>query len=82
MLINERRSESKIQPNLFLALQIISMLLLSYVLYVIFYGLGASSDILIFILSIANIYAYNKFFTKYKRVLQRSKAKKTKRKKF
>ena len=82
MFRDERRSESKIKPNMFLMLQIISMLLLSYVVYVILYGLGVPNNTLIVLLSIINMYAYGKFFKKYKQVLKRNQIKKIRQRKF
>lgn len=71
--MRERRKNSKILPELFLFLQIIAMLLFSYVSYVILLSLGMPKNFLLVALMAGNLIYLMKFYHRYIAVKNRTR---------
>ena len=71
--MHERRKNSKWLPEIFLLLQIIAMLLFSYVSYVVLVVFGMPQQLLLAALALGNIIYLVKFYNRYVQVMQRTK---------
>ena len=67
-----RRTTSKVMPRVFLLLQLLIMMLLSYITYKILTAVGMTENFVYTALFIANLYYLSKLFLKCKNVLRRN----------
>lgn len=71
--MHERRRNSKWLPEIFLLLQIVAMLLFSYVAYVVLGAFGMPKQLLLAALVLGNVLYLVKFYSRYTQVVQRTK---------
>ena len=71
--MQERRRNSKWLPEIFFILQLIAMLLFSYVSYVILGVFSMPPKLLLGVLIVANIIYFIKFYNRYIQVKNRTK---------
>ena len=69
---DERRSNSQVLPRIYLLLQLLALMLASYLTYTLLLGLGASSRFIIAILILSNAYLLGKYFFKCRSVIKRN----------
>jgi len=70
--LKNRRSDSQIQPRLFLLLQVAIMAQLSYISFTILTALGMSTVVIASILVITNCYFLSKVFVKCRSIAKRN----------
>ena len=71
--MHDRRKKSKIQPILFLFLQILALLFASYFFYQLIITMGALGDITLLIIAIIDLFVIIKFFSRYFEIKNRIK---------
>ncbi len=71
--MHDRRKKSKILPVLFLFLQITAFFTVSYFFYLLLATMGLSSNFVLAVLMIVNIFAIIKFFIRYVEIKNRTR---------
>jgi len=70
--IKNRRSSSQVMPRLYLLLQIVIMILVSYIAFTILSAIGISSTLIIALIALVNLYLISKMFFKCRNISKRN----------